>query len=1157
MRPDSQASTPSASAASSPSPSPSPAPQSASRSASVSSSQAQQANPNVVLKIRDACIPCRKQRSKCDGQPLCSRCTRLGLDCTYVELVHTPAPVPAEPWQEFLTTTGAKMDALSKPPEELLKENTMEHATIDTELFPWQQSKTARRRKQQRCTCGHTPAGQESSSPLAMDHSSQSASFTAFTPDAQSASETGSSSSTATPRARKGRTASSTCPVHSPSALSRSNSFVSSSGSLGLSVGSASAHSHHPHRRPETSARQLPSSVIETSEKINSLSAKLSRLFVFPTEDRPAQPVPQLEILQSRSLSPLLQSHLLQLYMSQCFPVQPIIDPPTFMAQLAAQNFCQPPHPLLVAAMCACATRCMEEADVERLWASQDPPLPDPGFATFANKDPHVRSMRDRIWSIGEHFASLAKAYLRAELPLVQSPDRSGGLGDPLTVVQGLIMIATWDGATGRQRECQACAGLALRIMIAGGWHLMDDPNGDGCTDSKIKGWGTLERELARRCWWCVWIAEKWTAAILTQYVTLSLPREFRQGDPADRKIVSFFHQMIQMAYLCGAVIQLHYHPYESEDGTEHKPEADMQGFERLQARQNEIDERLDTWHKSTPQDFVPDWDQTPGGVDATEEGFEPKGDPQIFAPGGDWWWRHGPGSLREVYYLALKLLLHRPQHVVSKIPSSLTDLQLAQLANKITLTCEQLWHHESTRGIFYHMAGLGLWFAMVYQQDNTLSENPRIRTPAGLNMQKSYFLLKKAGRLVHTTEDEKLTELESMPPNGAEPATIPWARSQQEQAMVKPMLRMFREIFPIVRQELRDKGFGLRTRPSTAISSSGIQPLPASSTEGHPALDRAIALTDSPVAITSIDAGATNVIQQQQQQGSNPALFQMASNSYIMAPLTPPGANTSPSSPMLDQLSAQTTPSPTPHNVTLSNVHNASIFQGIVQAADEMHQTHQLGQGPPSAHLEQHQQLMQQIHRQLQQFHQQHHCHQQPPPMQQHQPPPPQQQPQPSAGHHHPCALPGQPHQQFQQHQPFAQPPQPPQRQYHHQQPQVTPSSQQPLPLSQLPPQQPQPQHHQLQPQQQQQQHQASPIVIPLLGVSQPTVASSLGLGAPTTSTGPPGVGPSTSSQLYIDPMASYMINTDPFSSIIQNENPNVLSSLIDYSEWINHSLE
>lgn len=59
-------------------------------------------------------------------------------------------------------------------------------------------------------------------------------------------------------------------------------------------------------------------------------------------------------------------------------------------------------------------------------------------------------------------------------------------------------------------------------------------------------------------------------------------------------------------------------------------------------------------------------------------------------------------------------------------------------------------------------MAGALLWIALCYQQENTLSENPRIRTPACVNMQKSYYLVKKAGRLVHSNEDEPLTELES-----------------------------------------------------------------------------------------------------------------------------------------------------------------------------------------------------------------------------------------------------------------------------------------------------------------------------------------------------------------------------------------------------------
>jgi hypothetical protein len=59
-------------------------------------------------------------------------------------------------------------------------------------------------------------------------------------------------------------------------------------------------------------------------------------------------------------------------------------------------------------------------------------------------------------------------------------------------------------------------------------------------------------------------------------------------------------------------------------------------------------------------------------------------------------------------------------------------------------------------------MAGALLWMALCYQQENTLSENPRIRTPACVNMQKSYYLVKKAGRLVHSAEDELFSELET-----------------------------------------------------------------------------------------------------------------------------------------------------------------------------------------------------------------------------------------------------------------------------------------------------------------------------------------------------------------------------------------------------------
>ncbi|KAF9103628.1 hypothetical protein BGX27_010497, partial [Mortierella sp. AM989] len=900
--------------------------------------------PTSVLKIRDACLPCRKQRSKCDGQPCCARCAHLELECTYVELVKAPAPAPKEPWQEFLSTTGAKPEALDISPIEHLKD-VSSGPLVDASTFPWQRTKTNRRRKQttKKCTCSvpptntADPAGQVSSdvqTPSVSISSTQgqdnalmdlvvAPSNDINTPiSSDSAPPTPPTPSSSGNFKHRGRSTTGPCRVHNPQVSTKSARSVTPGLSSPALLNGANHHNPSSsaslrHRPPQSSEPvQLPSSVIETSEKINSLSSKLSRLFVFPdTHQAPAPPPPQLEILQSRSLSPLLQSQLIQLYLAQCLPTQPILDAPTFMARLAAQEYCTPPHPLLVAGMCASAARCIDDADVERLWAEQDPPLPIPIYPNFANGEANVRSTRDMIWSIGEYFAALAKAYLRTELPLVQSPDRSGGMGDPLTVVQGLIMISSWDASVGRQRECQACSALALRIMIAGGWHLMDHPNGDGCTDSKIKMWGTLERELARRCWWLVWSMEKWLAALLTQYVTLhlslcetlSLPREIRLNDDNDRKLVIYFQHMIQGAYLCGSIIQLHYHPFEAEDGTEYSHEASPQDVQRLEARLLEIDNHLEAFYKDIPLEFKPDWGQTSADDSDNTIGYKPVGNSEFFHAGGEWWWRHAMGGMLEMSYLGLKLLLHQPQHVVSKAPSSVSRLTLAQYANKITLCCERLWQYPSTRPTFYHMAAALLWLALCYQQENTLSENPRIRTPACVNMQKSYYLVKKAGRLVHSSEDEPLTELEASSTSSgpSTPSNVPFLRPKDEQR-VKPMMEVFKEMFPIIRQTLRDKGFGLRTQPNATarISSSMIIQNPHSSSMIG-SVTASVDTLGSATAAASISMGAASVMS----AGSSPG----PSNFYL-APLTPPGtSNASVSSPMTDSQGSAPSPSPPP----------------------------------------------------------------------------------------------------------------------------------------------------------------------------------------------------------------------------------------------------
>ena len=42
-------------------------------------------NKNLKKRLRQSCDNCRKRHRKCDGQPECSRCKRLGLKCVYSE----------------------------------------------------------------------------------------------------------------------------------------------------------------------------------------------------------------------------------------------------------------------------------------------------------------------------------------------------------------------------------------------------------------------------------------------------------------------------------------------------------------------------------------------------------------------------------------------------------------------------------------------------------------------------------------------------------------------------------------------------------------------------------------------------------------------------------------------------------------------------------------------------------------------------------------------------------------------------------------------------------------------------------------------------------------------------------------------------------------
>lgn len=157
-----------------------------------------------------------------------------------------------------------------------------------------------------------------------------------------------------------------------------------------------------------------------------------------------------------------------------------------------------------------------------------------------------------------------------------------------------------------------------------------------------------------------------------------------------------YFQQVIQSAYLCGSIIQLHYHPYEAEDGTEYDHETNIHDMKRLEARLTEIDNHLEAWYKAIPPVFQPDWGQSTGDEGDTT-GFQPASSSQFFIAGGDWWWRHATGGMLEMNYLARKFFLICVIFISQLTPLSGTDCVLPCKPSQATSSSASACSIENT----------------------------------------------------------------------------------------------------------------------------------------------------------------------------------------------------------------------------------------------------------------------------------------------------------------------------------------------------------------------------------------------------------------------------------------------------------------------------
>ncbi|EXA34599.1 hypothetical protein FOVG_14572 [Fusarium oxysporum f. sp. pisi HDV247] len=76
--------------------------------------QMQTTNNPSRRQALNACEACRKRKTKCDERkPACARCTRLGLECMYIETVAAKKNLSIEELTGTLKRMDEKLDVLT------------------------------------------------------------------------------------------------------------------------------------------------------------------------------------------------------------------------------------------------------------------------------------------------------------------------------------------------------------------------------------------------------------------------------------------------------------------------------------------------------------------------------------------------------------------------------------------------------------------------------------------------------------------------------------------------------------------------------------------------------------------------------------------------------------------------------------------------------------------------------------------------------------------------------------------------------------------------------------------------------------------------------------------------------------------------------------
>ncbi|KAG0220188.1 hypothetical protein BGX33_007137 [Mortierella sp. NVP41] len=487
------------------------------------------------IKVYNACLACRKKKIKCDGQPTCQRCARLGFECSYIEVPQTPQVKTSKPKPKNLPVEENPASSQSSTPINKVSSSKRHHHNNDPPSGFLPSSNTVKAakeiRQQRRSSTKDAASG-------SFPHS------TSRRKDTLSAKDLFIDQSMVNPIAlpripgkdqqRPHPDISATPTMGKPMGLfvlDRDTTMPDLYHILVNSVTIPNVSKYTQPTQPNTSPTTGPGggAILMGMDQLNlTLASPVFPTFTVLNSDHadPDQhhstfqkdPAINSFLDQSTPLGFVITNksviqYLVHVYF-ECFHHHwMIVDKQKFLAQLKDPS--SPPDPLLLVAICAAGAK----------YSDHDGLCAEPG----------------NLSTIGEQFLTHARILLQDRFDMPS-----------MSTLQALLILYWCQVQTGRASLRFMYVGMAIRMAQEIGLNRPLDPK-------RMKDMDEREVQIRKTIWWSCYQADRWTSAALGKPMVISdvdcVVDYPTSVDESEKFYVESFCHMTDLAKILGKII--------------------------------------------------------------------------------------------------------------------------------------------------------------------------------------------------------------------------------------------------------------------------------------------------------------------------------------------------------------------------------------------------------------------------------------------------------------------------------------------------------------------------------------------------------------------------------------------------------------------------